>query len=330
MCNVKTDCTLIEKLNFLQLLKSLRLNYFAGLLCLFVHTSCGNTSTRDLLDANFSAANPVVVSPRTSNVQINATLKLTSSGGTAPFKYAISNGVGTIDSSTGIFTAPASTGTAVISTTDAKGGRDFAIITVQKDPVVIYYDNFQTGSYDSSKWNVSGAPTVTANVLRMNQNDHLRYGTLLGVGEAVTIEIDMDNINGAAGGTFCTPNVIIKNPTSSLFGYNGSTEFVYGLVDETGTFRIPSTVSGNFSSFAELRNGRIKIRVEWNSNQLRISKSDYEQIGAPIGLVRSAYWPGPVFPGNAASYANGFKFELYNNVACQNGGRIYSISIFKP
>lgn len=292
---------------------------------------CNNTTTGDFLDARFiTAVSPVVISPRLRTVQINSSLTLAATGGVAPYKFEISNGAGNIDSSTGYFTASGAAGTTVVSAIDSKGNRDFSILTIAKNATTIYYEDFQSGSYDTSKWNIGGTPSVISNTLRMNQNDNLRYGSVLGIGKAVTIEIDMDNINGAAGGTFCTPNLLIKNPTGTIFGYNGATEYIHALVDETGTFRIPSTVSGNFSNFAELRNGRIKIRFEWTAAQLRISKSDYEQVGAPMNLVRSVYWPGQVFNGVTPNFYNGFKFEFFNNVACENGGRIYSIHIFEP
>lgn len=292
---------------------------------------CADASTQKFLDAGFLTLQaPVTISPRSMNIQVNGKVTFTATGGTAPYRYSVSNGGGTIVASSGVYTAPAAQGNAVVEVSDSRGDRDFSILTIVKDSVTVLYENFQTGSFDTTKWLIGGSPTVIGNTLRMNNNDHMRYQAVLGAGEAVNIEMDIDNINGANGLTFCTPNIIIKNPsTPAVFGYNAATEALYALIDETMTFRIPST-QNNFSTFAELRNGRTSVKIEWNSNQLRMSKSAYEQLGSPLGSVRTVYWPGPVYPGASANFNAGFKLELSCNFACINGSRIYSIYIYKP
>ncbi len=59
------------------------------------------------------------ISPTTADVNANRTQTFVASGGTGPYTFSMVSGVGSIGSSSGIYTAPNSPGTAVIQVTDS-------------------------------------------------------------------------------------------------------------------------------------------------------------------------------------------------------------------
>jgi alpha-tubulin suppressor-like RCC1 family protein len=75
-------------------------------------------------------------------LMVNQATGLTASGGVLPYSFSISAGGGTINSSTGMYTAPASVGTATVTVTDARGNSSTTSITVV--PQLIFTPN--TGS----------------------------------------------------------------------------------------------------------------------------------------------------------------------------------------
>lgn len=79
-----------------------------------------------------SASNggPLSVSPASSSVIPGATDQVNATGGTAPYSYYVVSGNGTIDSSSGLFTAPATDETDEVGVQDAAGNVEFATITV--------------------------------------------------------------------------------------------------------------------------------------------------------------------------------------------------------
>lgn len=72
----------------------------------------------------------LAISPLTQTVAVNATLSYSASGGTAPYSYAKISGTGTIDSTTGVYTAPAAAGSATIEVTDSVGATATTTVTV--------------------------------------------------------------------------------------------------------------------------------------------------------------------------------------------------------
>ncbi len=70
-------------------------------------------------DSALTVNGPLNVSPTTAYVVTNSDLALTAAGGTPPYTYSIVVGGGVIDAATGIYTAPATTGTATLRTADS-------------------------------------------------------------------------------------------------------------------------------------------------------------------------------------------------------------------
>lgn len=87
--------------------------------------SVGNISL-----ASLTVEPPVQISPSTKSVAINNTTTFTAIGGQAPYSFSKVSGIGSINSSTGVYTAPGSTGSAVVRITDALGNSSDASITI--------------------------------------------------------------------------------------------------------------------------------------------------------------------------------------------------------
>jgi uncharacterized protein YjdB len=82
--------------------------------------------------------NPALtISPATINLSINGSLTFSASGGVAPRTFSILNGAGTVNASSGLYTAPASAGSAVVRVTDNLGNTaDSTITVVSATPVI--------------------------------------------------------------------------------------------------------------------------------------------------------------------------------------------------
>ncbi|WP_415064362.1 Ig-like domain-containing protein [Bdellovibrio sp.] len=63
----------------------------------------------------------MIVTPQNEKVTINTTKIFQGSGGFAPYTYALISGIGSINATTGEYSAPGTTGTATIQATDSKG-----------------------------------------------------------------------------------------------------------------------------------------------------------------------------------------------------------------
>ncbi len=63
----------------------------------------------------------MIITPQNEKVTINTTKIFQGSGGFAPYTYALTSGIGSINATTGEYSAPGTTGTATIQVTDSKG-----------------------------------------------------------------------------------------------------------------------------------------------------------------------------------------------------------------
>jgi hypothetical protein len=70
------------------------------------------------------------ISPSTAIVAVSATQQFYASGGFSLKTFAVASGVGSINATTGLYTAPGSTGTAVVSVTDGQGTVVYANVSV--------------------------------------------------------------------------------------------------------------------------------------------------------------------------------------------------------
>ncbi|GIL18537.1 MAG: hypothetical protein BroJett040_22880 [Oligoflexia bacterium] len=96
-----------------------------GAKVLKVTDSKANTAT-----VNLTVNAALAISPASPTLQINAGQTFTASGGVGSYTYSIASGGGTINSSSGAYTAPGTTGSATVRVTDALGNTSNASITI--------------------------------------------------------------------------------------------------------------------------------------------------------------------------------------------------------
>jgi large repetitive protein len=76
------------------------------------------------------------ISPLTATIAVSGTTTFIVSGGSAPYAFEVYYGSGSINASSGLYTAPAVRGTSVIKVTDVSGLAAYATIDVTDGPVI--------------------------------------------------------------------------------------------------------------------------------------------------------------------------------------------------
>ena len=84
-----------------------------------------------------SSISDVNVLPATATVPFGSVMQFTAKGGTSPYTYRVTSGGGSIDPTTGSFSAPASADTIWVQVTDAVGAVGIANINVSSQITVI-------------------------------------------------------------------------------------------------------------------------------------------------------------------------------------------------
>ncbi len=82
-------------------------------------------------DATVTVLPPLTISPATLAIAVNDTQTFTAAGGTGSgYSFSIVSGAGTIDSSSGLYTAPAATSTVIVRVTDSGSNSVNATVSV--------------------------------------------------------------------------------------------------------------------------------------------------------------------------------------------------------
>jgi alpha-tubulin suppressor-like RCC1 family protein len=83
------------------------------------------------VQSSITIYNALTISPASKNILTNGTTTFSAVGGVAPISFSVVNvGGGTINSSTGFYTAPASPGSAVVRATDSVGNQSDSNVTI--------------------------------------------------------------------------------------------------------------------------------------------------------------------------------------------------------
>jgi alpha-tubulin suppressor-like RCC1 family protein len=77
------------------------------------------------------ATDALIISPSAAEVVINKTYSFSGAGGTGPYGFEVVAGDGTVNPATGLYTAPASAGSATVRVTDTKGATADAAVTIR-------------------------------------------------------------------------------------------------------------------------------------------------------------------------------------------------------
>lgn len=236
----------------------------AGSAVVLVTDSLGATVT-----ANVTVNSALAISPSTQAMSINGTLSFSSTGGVVPYTYSIVSGGGTVDSSTGAFTAPASAGTTVVRVTDSNSNTANSTVTVTAGlgispaAVTLAVNNTRTfsatgGSAPFTYSIVSGGGTV-------NSSTGL-YTAPASAGSAVVRVTD--SLSATSDSTVTINAALAISPTSKTLAVNNSFTFsatggvspyTYSIVSGGGTI---NSSSGLYTAPASA--GAVTLRVTDN------------------------------------------------------------------
>ena len=101
-------------------------------------------------DSAVTVLTPFSLLPSPGRITVNNTYTFTAEGGAPPYSFGLASGAGSIDSETGEYTAPASSGTAVVEAVDALGNSDSAEITIIPEASLLIYPASLTLNVDDT------------------------------------------------------------------------------------------------------------------------------------------------------------------------------------
>lgn len=237
------------------------------------------TATVRVTDATGSSANATVtinpalaISPTTQTIITNSTLNFSATGGVSPYSYSVVSGVGSINSSSGVFSAGSTPGSSTVRVTDAKGNISEATVTVNPGlslssaggvTVISQVDTLgfsASGGFAAYTYSIFSGPGT------INSSSGLYTAVTSG---AVTVRVT-DSTNATSDFAITVnPSLTIFPasayvPTESDFtvnGVDGVPPYTYSLVSGAGTI---DDVTGIYT--ADINVGTAVVRVTDSMN----------------------------------------------------------------
>lgn len=230
----------------------------------FTAPGAPTTSTIKVVDSQNSSAfavitvsSSLVLSPANATVGTSSTFQFSSGGGVAPYTYALVSGVGSIDASTGVYTAPASSGVAVVKVTDSNANvataniNVTASLTLSPSSLIMEDNNFVSFSA------VGGVAPYVYSVYTGGGVINSTTGAYTSPANDATVIIRVQDANGLIDEANIT---VVKGPQISTFLdkvavsgtlqfslTEGTAPFTYsvitgtGVIDAAGLFTAPAT-----------------------------------------------------------------------------------------
>lgn len=168
------------------------------LLFLFLMGCGGTTGHKDTIFGSEPSSttpttptvDPVAISPTSYTLVINENTTFTATDGTEPYTFSVSAGTGSINASTGVYTAPAAPGTATITVTDGDGNTDTASVTINAElaisPATLSITQANTPTFTAT----GGVAPYTYSVTAGNATINATTGVLTPTGTgAVTVRV---------------------------------------------------------------------------------------------------------------------------------------------
>ncbi len=101
-----------------------------------------DSSTVTIIAGSLSSA--LAISPSAISLNVNGSVTFSSTGGTSPYTYSLVTGSGTINATTGAYTAPALAGTDTIRVTDSVGATSDAVVSISDSSALAIYPSTLT------------------------------------------------------------------------------------------------------------------------------------------------------------------------------------------
>lgn len=186
-----------------------------------VTDSLGNVS-----NALVTITSTLVLSPASTTLAVNNTATFTGSGGTPPLVYAVALGSGTINSSTGVYTAAASAGSATIRVTDSLGATDTSTVTV--NAALVISPSSQTMSINGSlNFSASnGVSPYTYSLLSGTGSIDASTGVYTAAATAGSAVVRVtDSLGNTSNSSVTITNGLGISPASTTLAVNNSATF---------------------------------------------------------------------------------------------------------
>jgi hypothetical protein len=220
--------------------------------CTVTVTDAHNTTAT----ANVTIAPAISLSPVTATLLTTGTHSFAASGGVPPYTYTMQSGLGTVNGTSGLYTASTTAGTEVVLVTDALGNT--ATSSVMVVGPLILSPSFQTiASGGTLQLNTSGGLgakifSITSGSGSLDSNSGLFIGTSSGL----TLVSVTDSLLNTSTGTVTVLAPLNLNPTTATLGasqtitltasggqgpYTYSVSAGQGSVNASGLFTAPNT-----------------------------------------------------------------------------------------
>jgi alpha-tubulin suppressor-like RCC1 family protein len=120
-----------------------------------VYDNIGNA-----IEAFINVVNSLTISPKTARIPVYSSRQFTSILGTGTVTYSVLSGIGSVVSSTGVYTAPSTTGTAVVRARDANNITSDAEVTIIKPVQMALGTSFTCALFNEGSvkcWGTNGS-----------------------------------------------------------------------------------------------------------------------------------------------------------------------------
>ena len=226
-----------------------------------VTDSLGNFS-----NATITVTTTLVLSPQNVTIAVNNSTTLVASGGTTPYTYSIASGGGSINAATGVYTAPATSGTATIRVTDSLGATDTSIVTI--NPALAISPTSQTTLINSTiTFSASGGVTpYTFSVFSGTGTINASTGSYLAPASNGSAVVRVtDSLGNVSSASITITTTLSLSPSTKTLAVNNSTTFTavggtgpftYSVFSGTGTI-----VAGTGVYTAPASSGSAVVRV---------------------------------------------------------------------
>lgn len=226
----------------------------AGSAVVRVTDSLGNTA-----DSNINVTNSLGITPAAMTMAVNNTTQFSAVGGLAPFTYSILSGGGSINSSTGVFNAPATAGSVVVQVTDSLGSTANATVTVAAaltiSPATITKAVNSTQTFSAT----GGVTPYTFSVVSGGGSINSSTGLFTAPATTSSVVVRVtDALSNTSNATITVVSLLTITPaiktlavnnTFSFSGTGGQSPYVYSVLSgggsinsSTGLYTAPATI----------------------------------------------------------------------------------------
>jgi hypothetical protein len=228
-------------------------------------------------DATVTIDSALGFSSGPTTVDGGLTLALSGTDGQGPYTYSVVSGAGTVNASTGLFTAPATAGSTVVQVTDANGGA--AQITITNSAVLGITPTSVTLDVGMSKTFVPSGGTAPYSFSVVSGTGSVGPdGTYTTPGAAGSADVRVSDAGGAHADATVTidsalgfssgPTTVDGGLTLALSGMGGQGPYTYSVVSgagkvnaSTGLFTAPSTAGSTVVQVTDANGGASQLTI---------------------------------------------------------------------